>query len=153
MSGIMGIDESIFESARLDGAGAFRAFRSITMPLLMPIFVYVFITSMIGGLQLYDAAYVFTQTTGGPNLTSMTIMMYLSQLISVSKNYGDAGALSVILFIITGILSIVVFKTLVPNYKAAKAEAKSYHKRQRYLKSIQIHPAKLVKDLDGNGGD
>ena len=50
MSGIMGIDESIFESARLDGAGSFRTFKSVTLPLLMPIFVYVLVTSMIGGI-------------------------------------------------------------------------------------------------------
>ncbi|MCI1735175.1 MAG: sugar ABC transporter permease [Bacilli bacterium] len=136
MSGIMGIDDSIFESARLDGANATTTFWKITMPLLMPIFVYVFITSMIGGLQLFDVPQIFTQTTGGTDKCAMTIMMYLYNLISVSKNYGMAGALSVIIFLFTGILSIFVFKTLVPNYKAAKAEAKAHKKRMRYVRSI-----------------
>jgi cellobiose transport system permease protein len=140
MSGIMGIDDSIFESARLDGAGAQRTFWQITMPLLMPIFVYVLITSMIGGLQLFDAAQIFTQTTGGPESSSETLMMYLYNLISVSLDYGLAGALSVIIFLFTAILSIFVFKTLVPNYKAAKAEAKAYRKRQRWLRDIKRNP-------------
>ncbi|MFA6829303.1 MAG: sugar ABC transporter permease [Bacilli bacterium] len=137
MSGIAGIDESIFESARLDGANATTTFWKITLPLLMPIFVYVLITSMIGGLQLFDAAQVFTQGTGGPGLCAKTIMMYLYERISISKNYGAAGAISVLIFLFTGILSIFVFKTLVPNYNAVKAEAKAYHKRQRYLKNVK----------------
>ncbi|MBR3227909.1 MAG: sugar ABC transporter permease, partial [Erysipelotrichaceae bacterium] len=49
MAGIQGIDESMFESARLDGSTSTQVFFNITMPLLMPIFIYVFITSMIGG--------------------------------------------------------------------------------------------------------
>jgi cellobiose transport system permease protein len=134
MSGIMGIDESIFESARLDGSGSFRTFKSVTMPLLMPIFVYVFITSMIGGIQLFDAAQIYTQGTGGPQASSYTIMMYLSNLISGSRNYGVSGALSVILFIITGILSIFVYKTLIPSKNATKQEKRIHTKRNIWLR-------------------
>jgi len=134
MSGIMGIDESIFESARLDGAGSWRTFTKVTIPLLMPIFVYVLITSMIGGIQLFDAAQIYTQTTGGPDLTSNTIMMYLYNLINFSHNYGIAGALSVVLFIITGILSIVVFRTLTPTYNALKAEKHARNKRNNWIR-------------------
>lgn len=134
MSGIMGIDESIFESARLDGSSSFRTFRSVTMPLLMPIFVYVFITSMIGGIQLFDAAQIYTQGTGGPNASSFTIMMYLSNLISGSRNYGISGALSVVLFIITGILSIFVYKTLIPSKNALKQERRIKNNRNIWLR-------------------
>ncbi len=152
MSGIMGIDESIFESARLDGASASRTFWQITMPLLMPIFVYVLITSLIGGLQLFDAAQIFTESTGGPDASSYTIIMYLFSLVTNSHDYGMAGAVSVIIFIFTGVLSLVVFKTLVPNYKAAKAEAKSYRKRQRWLKDINNDSSSLTKGLEADGG-
>lgn len=134
MSGIMGIDESIFESARLDGSSSARTFFKITMPLLMPIFVYVLITSLIGGIQLFDVAQVFTEGKGGPNMSGMTIMMYLYKLIGSSKNYGLAGAVSVIIFIFTGILSIIIFRTLVPNYNAIKQEKKAYKKRMNWLK-------------------
>ncbi len=147
MSGIMGIDESIFESARLDGAGSFRTFWKITMPLLMPIFVYVLVTSLIGGLQLFDAAQIFTKATGGPENGSKTIMMYLNDMISVSKNYGLSGALSVIIFLFTGILSIIVFKTLVPTYNAVKAEAKERKKRERWLKGSMSR-----KEFNSMGG-
>ena len=109
MSGVMGIDEDIFEAATVDGAGAFRTFFDITMPLLKPIFVYVFITSLIGGIQLFDAAQMFTRQQGGSKETSFTVMMYLNRTFQRSSNYGKAGAISIILFLMTAALSVVVF--------------------------------------------
>ena len=133
MSGIMGIDESIFESARLDGSSSVKTFFHITLPLLMPIFVYVLVTSMIGGIQLFDVVQIFTRGNGGPNLSTKTIMMYLYDLIKTSKNYGLAGAVSFFIFLITGGLSIIIFKCLVPSANAIKAEKKAYRKRMRWL--------------------
>ena len=112
MAGIQGIDESLFESARLDGSTSTQVFFNITMPLLMPIFIYVFITSMIGGLQMFDVPQILTNGSGQPDNTSTTLVMYLNSFLGVSKNYGMAGAVSVLLFIITGALSIFVFKTI-----------------------------------------
>ena len=108
MSGVMGIDEDIFEAATVDGAGSFRTFFDITMPLLRPIFVYVFITSLIGGIQLFDAAQMFNKA-GGPDLTSQTVIMYLNSIFTRTSNYGEAGAISVIIFIMTAILSVGVY--------------------------------------------
>lgn len=113
MAGIQGIDESLFESARLDGSSSVQVFFNITMPLLMPIFIYVFITSMIGGIQMFDVPNVLTNGIGTPDNTSTTLVMYLNNFLKVSKDYGRAGAVSVILFIITGILSIFVYKSMV----------------------------------------
>ena len=112
MAGIQGIDESMFESARLDGSTSTQVFFNITMPLLMPIFIYVFITSMIGGIQMFDVPQVLTNGKGTPNLTSTTLIMYLNSFLGVSKNFGMAGAVSVLLFIITAILSVFVFRTI-----------------------------------------
>lgn len=134
MSGIMGIEDQVFESARMDGAGGFRTFKDITMPLLMPIFVYVLITSMIGGIQMFDAPQIFTQSRGGPQATSYTVMMYLYSLISYSQNYGLAGALSVILFVFTCLISIFIFRTLTPSYNALKSQRRALVKRLRWLR-------------------
>lgn len=112
MAGIQGIDEALFESARLDGSTSTQVFMNITMPLLMPIFTYVFITSMIGGIQMFDVPQVLTNGYGAPNNTSVTLIMYLNNFLGVSKNYGMAGAVSVVLFIVTGILSIFVYRSL-----------------------------------------
>lgn len=112
MAGIMGIDESLFESARMDGASSTRVFTDITLPLLKPILVYVIITSMIGGLQMYDVPQVLTKGEGAPNKTSKTLVMLLNENLSGSRNYGVAGAIAIVLFIVTGIFSIIVFKSI-----------------------------------------
>ncbi|NLM76267.1 MAG: sugar ABC transporter permease [Clostridiaceae bacterium] len=108
MAGIMGIDTSIIESAQMDGASSPRIFRKITLPLIRPILVYVLITSMIGGIQMFDVPQILTNGKGNPDRTSMTLIMYLNKHL-YSKNFGMAGAVSVLLFIITAILSGCVF--------------------------------------------
>ncbi len=59
MSGIMGINPSLFEAASIDGASSGQVFRKITLPLLSPIMVYTLVTSMIGGLQMFDIPYLY----------------------------------------------------------------------------------------------
>lgn len=111
MAGIMGIDQSLFEAASIDGATSIQVFFKITLPLLMPIIVYVLITALIGGLQMFDVPQIISAGLGTPNRTTMTLVMYLNRYIGQSKNYGMAGAVSVVLFVITGALSMLVFKT------------------------------------------
>ena len=112
MAGIMGIDQNLFEAANLDGASSLQVFFKVTMPLLMPIFVYTVITAMIGGLQMFDVPQILTNGAGTPNRSSMTLVMFLNNYLKTSKNYGMAGAISVIIFIITGILSLFVYRSL-----------------------------------------
>ena len=109
MAGMMGIDTSLFEAAEVDGATSTQVFFKITLPLLRPILVYVMITSLIGGLQLFDVPQILTDGTGNPMRSTMTLIMFLNKHL-YSKNYGMAGALSVVLFIITAILSLIIFK-------------------------------------------
>ena len=114
MAGMMGIDPSLFEAAEVDGATPRQIFWKITLPLLRPILVYVLITSLIGGLQMFDVPQILTNGEGSPVRSSMTLIMYLNKHL-YSKNYGMAGALSVYLFILTGILSFIVFKLTGPQ--------------------------------------
>ncbi len=109
LAGMMGIDTSLFEAAEVDGATSNQIFWRITLPILRPILIYVMITSLIGGLQMFDVPQILTNGSGQPNNTSMTLIMQLKAHL-YSKNYGVGGALSVILFFITGILSLIVFK-------------------------------------------
>ena len=127
MAGVMGIDDSIFEAATIDGAGPIRTFKDITMPLLMPIFIYVFLTSLIGGIQMFDipANLVPNSTTGGSDYQICTIIMYLNRFLGSTKNYGRAGALSILLFALTAVLSFAVFKTTSTDMTAAKAKRKA----------------------------
>ena len=118
MAGMLGIDTSLFEAADVDGATSTQVFFKITLPLLKPILVYVLVTSLIGGLQMFDVPQILTNGTGDPMRSSMTLIMYLNKHL-YSKNYGMAGALSVILFIVTGILSLIVFR-FTGNRKSVK---------------------------------
>ena len=111
MAGMMGIDTSLYEAAEVDGATSTQRFFKITLPLLRPILVYVMITSLIGGLQMFDVPQILTNATGDPMRKTMTLIMYLNKHL-FSKNYGLGGALSVVLLIITAILSVVVFKVM-----------------------------------------
>jgi multiple sugar transport system permease protein len=109
LAGMLGIDTSLYEAAEVDGATSNQVFFRITLPILRPILVYVMITSLIGGLQMFDVPQIMTDGSGEPTRTTMTLIMYLNKHL-YSKNYGMGGALSVFLFVVTGILSLIIFR-------------------------------------------
>jgi cellobiose transport system permease protein len=152
MSGVMGIDDSVFESAVIDGSSAHHTFWTITFPLLRPIFIYVFITSLIGGVQLFDVAWMFTRGVGGPNLTSLTIMMYLYQEINIAKDYGLSGALSVIMFLVTAILSMSVYFVNNSHKNPEKEAERERKKRFRIYKDCDATKAEMARLSRMDGG-
>ena len=117
MAGIQGIDQCLFEAADIDGANSLQVFFRVTLPLLAPILVYTVITAMIGGLQMFDVPQVLTNGKGTPDRASMTMIMYLNNYLGTSKNFGMAGAVSVVLFIISAALSLFVYNMLSKQYK------------------------------------
>ena len=134
MSGILGINPSLFEAANIDGANSRQVLTKVTLPLLRPMVVYTLITSMIGGLQMFDVPQILTNGQGNPDRTSMTLIMFLNSHLK-SKNYGMAGALSVYLFIVSGILCMIVYKMTNDtdpdgSKKAAKKKAKEERRRR-----------------------
>jgi multiple sugar transport system permease protein len=121
MAGIMGIDSELFEAARIDGANGVQAFFKITLPLLLPIFAFVLVTSLIGGLQMFDVPQILTNGSGNPDRTSMTLIMFLNKHLA-SRNFGLGGAVSVLIFIVTASLSMVMFKTMMRQYNAKNSK-------------------------------
>ncbi len=119
MAGIQGIDQNMFEAAEIDGASSLQVFFRVTLPLLAPILVYTVITAMIGGLQMFDVPQILTNGKGTPDRASMTLVMYLNNYLQTSKNYGMAGAVSVVLFLVSSVLSLFVYNTLSRQYKEA----------------------------------
>ena len=109
MAGMMGIDPSLFESAQVDGASSGQVFFGITLPLIRPILIYTLITSLIGGIQMFDVPQILTNSSGNPVRSSMTLIMFLNKHL-YSKNYGLGGSISVLLFIITAFLSMLIFR-------------------------------------------
>ena len=132
MAAVMGISPSLFEAAELDGCTSTQTFFKITLPMIRPILVYVLITSMIGGLQMFDVPQILTNGKGAPDRTTETVIMFLNNHL-YSKNFGMAGAVSVILFIICAILCLVIYFAMNPeDEKAARRRKRGKdQKKQR----------------------
>ena len=131
MAAIMGISPDIFEACELDGCSSFKRLFYITLPLIRPILAYTLITSIIGGLQMFDVPQILTNGQGNPDRTSMTLIMFLNSHLK-SKNYGMAGALSVYLFIVSAILCFIVYRmTNSEDADGSKAAKKKMKKAKR----------------------
>ncbi len=131
MAAIMGISPDVFEASELDGCNSVQRFFYITLPQIRPILAYTLINSIIGGLQMFDVPQILTNGQGTPDRTSMTLIMFLNSHLK-SKNYGMAGALSVYLFIVSGILCFVVYRmTNNDDPDGSKAAAKKAKKQRR----------------------
>ncbi len=131
MAAIMGISPDIFEASELDGCSSTQRFFHITLPLIRPILAYTLITSIIGGLQMFDVPQILTNGQGNPDRTSMTLIMFLNSHLK-SKNYGMAGSLSVYLFIVSGILCFIVYRmTNDDDLDGSKAAARKKRKAGR----------------------
>lgn len=102
MAGMTSISVALYESAMIDGANEQQMFWRITVPLLKPILIYIFVTSLVGGMQMFDIPYLLTDGRGSPSGSIMTnnILMYLK--FSSSKGHiGAASAVGVLVFIMT----------------------------------------------------
>ncbi|MCR5101241.1 MAG: sugar ABC transporter permease [Butyrivibrio sp.] len=126
MAAIMGISPDLFEAAAIDGTTPRQSFFYITLPLIRPILTYTLITSLIGGLQMFDVPQILTNGQGNPNRSSYTLIMWLNNLLR-APDYGRAGALSVYLFIVSGVLCIMVYRMV--NGSDDKDEKKNRKKR------------------------
>ena len=138
MAAIMGVDPTLYEAAELDGCTPNQMFWKITIPLIRPILVYVMITSMIGGLQMFDVPQILTNGKGGPDRTSTTMIMYLNNHL-FSKNYGMAGAVSVVLFLVCAVLCVVVYFSLT---KEDDGLTKAQHNELKAAKKVAAKAAK-----------
>ncbi|MEZ3461517.1 MAG: sugar ABC transporter permease [Lachnospiraceae bacterium] len=131
MAAIMGISPDIFEASEIDGCNSVQRFFLITLPMIRPILAYTLITAIIGGLQMFDVPQILTNGQGSPDRTSTTLIMFLNNHLK-SKNYGMAGALSVYLFIVSGILCYIVYRiTNDDDDDGSKAAARKQKKAER----------------------
>lgn len=130
ISGIKGISDEIYEAADLDGANPFRVFFDITLPILKPIMLYSLITSLIGGLQMFDIPYMiqgnpFQSGTFAGLQGTTTITIYIYEYMKVQGDYGIASAASVILFAFSMVLSIIMYFVF---FKEKNYEKKTWRK-------------------------
>jgi multiple sugar transport system permease protein len=104
LAGLQDIPGVYYEAARVDGAGPWRRFVSITLPLLKPTSTFVLVISFIGAFQLFDPIFVMTQ--GGPANATTTTVYYIYQQAFQFLQLGYASALSVVLFLIILVFSL-----------------------------------------------
>lgn len=108
ISGVLGINPEIFEAAEIDGAGDWQTFFHITIPNLRSILTYTLVTSLMGGLTMYDIPKMFNN--GNPaNATLTTSVFIYNQAFAGSYMYARASAASMLLFLLIGVCSIFVF--------------------------------------------
>lgn len=106
MASIQAVNKEAIESAVIDGAGRFQIMRHIKLPLIQPILVYVGITSLIGGLQLFDVPLLLTDGLGAPDNALNTVILYSFNQAFRYQNFGYAAAITYVLFIIIFFISI-----------------------------------------------
>nr|WP_251131744.1 sugar ABC transporter permease [Exiguobacterium sp. S3] len=123
MAGVSGISTDYFEAAHIDGANRWQMFTKVTLPLLKPILLYIMITSLIGGLQLFDLPMLITDGIGSPDGSLNTMVLYLYNQAFKYNNYGYASAVAYGLFLITLIFSAVVFKGMFRKERATQKGA------------------------------
>ncbi len=111
LAGLQGIPESIYEAARIDGAGRWHLLLHITWPLLKPVTFYLFVTGIIGSLQVLQLIMVMTgSSAGGPafSTTSIAHQIYLNAF--KFNRMGYASAMAVVLFCAVGVLTLLNWK-------------------------------------------
>jgi multiple sugar transport system permease protein len=111
IAGIAGINPALFEAAQIDGANSRQVFFRIVLPSLRTILLFVMVTSMIGGLQMFDIPQLFL--AGGPDDATLTTSVFIyEQAFRGSYLYNRAAAASMIMFVIGAVLSLILFYVL-----------------------------------------
>ncbi len=108
LAGLIGIPQSLYEAAELDGAGKFRAFWNVTLPMLIPTTLFVMVTSTIGAMQVFTPVYMMTK--GGPEDSTDVVGYHIYTEAWVNFNTGLASAKSFILLAVIVAISALQFK-------------------------------------------
>ncbi|MCL1812896.1 MAG: sugar ABC transporter permease [Treponema sp.] len=110
MAGITSIPISMYESALIDGASSRETTWYITLPLLRPMMLFILVTSMIGGMQMFDIPFLITDMRGSPDFKIRTTTVYQYNMAFQGRNdYAYGAAISVGIFVITIILALIIF--------------------------------------------
>ena len=129
ISGVLGINPELFESSEIDGASSRQTFFHITLPCLRTILVFTMITSLIGGLNMFDIPKLYIWNGGPVNSTMTTSVFIYAQAFSGSYLYNRAAAASMIMFVIIAVLSAIVFYLMRDRYEARAMRLIRHEKR------------------------
>lgn len=117
LAGLQGIPQDYYDAARVDGAGRWQEFWTITLPLLRPVMLFVIVTNTIGALQVFDVVFAATgvggaTSAGGPANATMTVVLYMYTTAFTFSRAGRASAMAFILFVIILLITIVQLRLL-----------------------------------------
>lgn len=112
MAGMTTVDPAVYEAAMVDGAGKTSMYCLITLPLIRPTLLYLTITSIIGGMQLFDVPAVLTDGQGAPQKSILTTAIYIYNQGFRNHNFGYACAVSVGLFVLVAALSFIAYRMM-----------------------------------------
>lgn len=108
LAGLQQIPKHLYEAASLDGAGRWKSFRHITLPLISPTMFFVVVISIIGSYQVFDQAFILTD--GGPGYATTTLVYYVYTYAFQFFKMGYAAAIAWFLFMIVFILTLIQFR-------------------------------------------
>lgn len=109
LAGLQGIPTELYEAAEIDGAGWFRRFWNVTLPMLSPVIFFNLVMGIIGALQVFTEGYVMT--AGGPNNATLFAVLYLYRHAFNYMSMGYASAMAWVLFLIILALTMLVFRS------------------------------------------
>jgi multiple sugar transport system permease protein len=99
LAALQSIPTDVYEAAAIDGAGPWRTFWKVTFPLLKPAHFFVLVVSIIGAMQMFDQAFLIGGASGGPNYSTMTVVLYLYNQSIKNISFGYGAAIGVVLFL------------------------------------------------------
>ncbi|MBQ8799968.1 MAG: sugar ABC transporter permease [Lachnospiraceae bacterium] len=140
ISGILGISPELFEAADIDGASGWQKFRYVTLPNLKTIMLFTLVTSMIGGMTMFDIPYMIGGS-GGIRGNIRTASVYIFEMsFQGGKLYNRASAASMIMFVMIAVLAAVIFfllrdKDEIAQHKIEKANEKAFKKALKEQKA------------------
>ncbi|TQR11826.1 carbohydrate ABC transporter permease [Psychrobacillus lasiicapitis] len=123
LASLQGVPKSLYEAAEIDGASTWQQFRYITIPMITPVIFFDVVTSLIGGFQIFQEAYVMTNGGGGPVNSLLFYNYYMWNKAFKVFDMGYAMAMSWVLFLIVFVLTMINLK-LAPRWVHYEGEAK-----------------------------
>lgn len=138
VAGMSSISVALYESAMIDGANGWRMFKSITLPSLRPILVYTLVTSLVGGLQMFEIPFMISNTGGPRNSISTMFTVMFRKYESGRKFIASAAAVGVIILIMSTIASSIVFFLLRDRDEIAEKKARKIAEKEKKLKSKAV---------------
>ncbi|MBD2461588.1 sugar ABC transporter permease [Oscillatoria sp. FACHB-1407] len=97
LAALQDIPRTVYEAADIDGAGEWQKFWHITLPLLKPVTFFVVTMGVIGTFQLFDQSYIFSNGTGGPNNSTLTVVLLIYQAVFRNLQLGYGAAIAFLL--------------------------------------------------------